>query len=422
MREEDEFESECSSSSQDKRISTKNSTAGATPTIITSKTGTEHKGRRWGRSIACLLGSLLVVLTMLGVPATSKAGIHIGVMVSFGPPALPYYAQPPCPGPGYIWTPGYWAWDPAYGYYWVPGTWVAAPFVGALWTPGYWGFDRDGYRWHPGYWGWRVGFYGDIDYGYGYTGFGYDGGYWDHDRFFYNRAVNRIDRGNIRDFYYQREIEHHRFRGISYHGGPGGTVGRPTRGQLAAARMRRFGPVGQQLRQRRFARRDPAQRWRMNHGRPAIAATRMPGRFHGNGIVPAIRAGGHYRSPRQRMTHNFRHGRPAPVQVRNQQRFARQQFNHPQRYGPFRGPMQRRAPVRQQRVYQRPQQRRFSPQFARHNQFRGRPQQARQPRFYARRQQHGPPQHQQFHGGGHGGNNHGGGQNHARGRGRGGRH
>ena len=57
------------------------------------------------------------------------------------PPAIPDYDQPPCPGDGYIWTPGYWAWGPD-GYYWVNGAWVLPPYAGALWTPGYWGALR----------------------------------------------------------------------------------------------------------------------------------------------------------------------------------------------------------------------------------------------------------------------------------------
>jgi WXXGXW repeat (2 copies) len=57
------------------------------------------------------------------------------------PPPLPVYDQPPIPGPGYLWTPGYWDWsDDADDYYWVPGTWVEPPEPGYLWTPGYWRF------------------------------------------------------------------------------------------------------------------------------------------------------------------------------------------------------------------------------------------------------------------------------------------
>jgi hypothetical protein len=88
---------------------------------------------------------------------------------SEAPPPLPEYEQPICPGEGYIWTPGYWYWG-SEGYYWVPGAWVFAPYEGALWTPGYWGFIGGRYGWHRGFWGLHVGYYGGIDYGYGYTG------------------------------------------------------------------------------------------------------------------------------------------------------------------------------------------------------------------------------------------------------------
>ena len=85
--------------------------------------------------------------------------------------------QPPLPGPGYIWTPGYWAWGDD-GYFWVPGTWVEPPQVGLLWTPGYWGWNSGRYIFNAGYWGPEVGFYGGIDYGFGYGGIGYEGGFW----------------------------------------------------------------------------------------------------------------------------------------------------------------------------------------------------------------------------------------------------
>ena len=76
-----------------------------------------------------------------------------------------------------MWTPGYWAYGDD-GYYWVPGTWVPAPYVGALWTPGYWGWGGGLYVWHPGYWGPHVGYYGGVNYGFGYMGIGFVGGMW----------------------------------------------------------------------------------------------------------------------------------------------------------------------------------------------------------------------------------------------------
>ena len=45
--------------------------------------------------------------------AASFAGLFVSITVA--PPPLPVYVQPVCP-PGYMWTPGYWAWGDD-GYY-----------------------------------------------------------------------------------------------------------------------------------------------------------------------------------------------------------------------------------------------------------------------------------------------------------------
>ena len=74
--------------------------------------------------IASLLGlaSLLMVFpAAFSSPAAAQFGV--GISVRIGPPALPVYEQPLCPGEGSMRTPGYWAWDDDDGYYWVPGTW-----------------------------------------------------------------------------------------------------------------------------------------------------------------------------------------------------------------------------------------------------------------------------------------------------------
>src|SRR5258707_1094168 len=81
---------------------------------------------------------ILSALAAMAIPAASTAQI---ISITIAPPELPVYEQPEIPAPGYIWTPGYWAYGPD-GYFWVPGTWVEPPAVGLLWTPGYWG-------WHP---------------------------------------------------------------------------------------------------------------------------------------------------------------------------------------------------------------------------------------------------------------------------------
>src|ERR1700744_5218107 len=101
-----------------------------------------------------------------------QQGYEQGIQANTPPPELPVYEQPSCPGPGYIWNPGYWSWG-EYGYYWVPGVWVLAPYTGALWTPPWWGFFGGLYRWHSGYWGSHVGFYRGGPHRYGYTRSGY---------------------------------------------------------------------------------------------------------------------------------------------------------------------------------------------------------------------------------------------------------
>ncbi len=147
----------------------------------------------------------LLALLLLAFPARSLAQISVGISVRVGPPALPVYEQPVCPEPGYLWTPGYWAYSDD-GYYWVPGTWVLPPQPGLLWTPGYWGWGNDAYVWHAGYWGPQVGFYGGIDYGFGYYGDGYVGGRWNHDRFEYNTAVTRVNTTIIHNTYVNRTV------------------------------------------------------------------------------------------------------------------------------------------------------------------------------------------------------------------------
>ena len=242
------------------------------------------------------LGRFLPALVLAALPLAASAGVYIGVSVDVAPPPLPVYVQPPCPQPGYIWVPGYWAWGP-YGYYWVPGTWVLPPEVGLLWTPGFWGWDGGMYLWHAGYWGPTVGFYGGIDYGFGYDGDGFDGGFWRGGIFFYNRAVMRVGPGFDSDEYYRRPMHHPgfdrgRFRHVSFNGGPDGIFARPNRMDLIAARERHFGLTPEQRRHDFMARGDRVLRANFNHGRPPIAATDRPSQFHGPGVFAARAAGG----------------------------------------------------------------------------------------------------------------------------------
>lgn len=221
--------------------------------------------------------NLVLALVLSAMPATSFAGIFVSVAIA--PPPLPVYAQPVCPGYGYMWTPGYWAYGPA-GYFWVPGVWVMPPRVGLLWTPGYWGWGGGLYLWHAGYWGPHVGFYGGINYGFGYTGVGFAGGYWSGNNFFYNRAVMNVDDRFIHNTYNRTVINNttvvNNYNRVSYNGGAGGVNMRPTPQEQRFSQERHFEPTTMQMAHQQMAAQDRSQLASVNHGRPAMLAMSRP--------------------------------------------------------------------------------------------------------------------------------------------------
>lgn len=253
------------------------------------------------RSLRTIVPLLLIILTAaLVFPSTSSAQVAVGVSIRIGPPALPVYPQPICPGPGYIWTPGYWAYGPD-GYYWVPGTWVVAPAVGLLWTPGYWGFADGLYVWHAGYWGPHVGFYGGINYGFGYTGVGFFGGEWHGGVYHYNTSVTNVNTTIIHNTYNTTVINNNTtINRVSYNGGPRGINARPNRFEEAAAHEHHIQPTSLQTRHEHDARMDRSLRASENHGRPQIAATSKPADFHGRGVVSARDDHGNFNRPDNR--------------------------------------------------------------------------------------------------------------------------
>jgi hypothetical protein len=237
---------------------------------------------------------LLLAVVILSLSATSFSQIAVGISVRIGPPALPVYAQPLCPGPGMMWTPGYWAWDDDDGYYWVPGTWVMAP-VGMLWTPGYWGWGGGFYAWHAGYWGPHIGFYGGINYGFGYGGVGFAGGEWRGGAFFYNRTVTNVSVTSVTNVYTRTVVvnENH----VAFNGGEGGVMARPTPEEEAAEHEQHTAPLAVQTEHEHLASQNRQNFASENQGRPAIAATERAGDFSSRSAVPARSAGAEYHAP-----------------------------------------------------------------------------------------------------------------------------
>lgn len=229
--------------------------------------------------IASLIAVLFAVIGAVAPVEKANAGLFVSISVP--PPVLPVYAQPPIPGPGYIWTPGYWAWDEDVSdYYWVPGSWVPAPEPGLLWTPGYWGWNDGVYVWNEGYWGPEVGFYGGVCYGYGYTGVGFHGGHWGPGgAFFYNRSVTNVSNTTVITNVYNQTITNRNVSNISVNGGPNGTKATPTPQELLAANKPHTPPTKDQADHRKLASENKDLHASVNKGKPPFGAVSKAGDF-----------------------------------------------------------------------------------------------------------------------------------------------
>jgi hypothetical protein len=221
---------------------------------------------------------VLAALLFAGLPLASSSA-QIGISVAVAPPAIPIYEQPYCPTEGYLWTPGYWGYADS-DYYWVPGVWVAPPRVGVLWTPGYWGYDGSQYAFNDGYWGPTVGFYGGINYGFGYGGQGYYGGEWAGNTFRYNTAVTRVNTSVIRNTYVNKQVINNTGSRASFNG-PGGATAKPTAQEQAAAKAEHIPATSAQQSRVEAAKSNPALHAANNHGKPKAEAIKALDRNSG---------------------------------------------------------------------------------------------------------------------------------------------
>ena len=167
-----------------------------------------------------LAATISIALLGSSIFTPARAQIGIGLSVQIEPPALLVVAQPPIPEVGYLWTPGYWAYRDN-GYIWNDGVWVMPPSVGMLWTPPFWGWGSGGYLFHGGYWGAQVGYYGGVNYGFGYGGNGYQGGRWEGGHFAYNSTVNNFGSRHVTNVY-RANVTTENQSHTSFVGGPHG--------------------------------------------------------------------------------------------------------------------------------------------------------------------------------------------------------
>lgn len=217
------------------------------------------------------------------------------------PPPLPDYVQPPCPGDGYYWTPGYWGWG-TQGYFWVPGVWVLPPHPGLLWTPGYWGLFSGFFGWHPGYWGVRIGYYGGVNYGFGYFGSGFYGGKWDGNIFRYNTAVWHVN-SNIKNVYVEPHNNPYHAGQVRYSfNGKQGVQYRPQPREHEYINNHYVPATKQQVANKGWAKVDKGQFAKPNNGKPIVNSMSKPNgqRYNQQGHAiqgpPKQRSGGGARS------------------------------------------------------------------------------------------------------------------------------
>ncbi len=261
-------------------------------------------------------GKILLLLCATSFAASkTNAQLSISISVNTPPPALPVYVQPACPTDGYMWVPGYWSYDDNDGYYWVPGVWVAAPQPGYLWTPAYWGYGGGVYGFHAGYWGTQIGFYGGINYGYGYGGYGYGGGRWNGGHFQYNTAVVNVNTTVVHNTYVDNTvINNTTVNNHTSFNGPGGANAKPRPEELAAMKAPHIQPTSEQISHEQSASKDRNQFASVNNGHPAAAAmNKVGGRpFNEQGHTAANSTLGHSNPAgnANKPANNF--NRPAP--------------------------------------------------------------------------------------------------------------
>jgi hypothetical protein len=113
-----------------------------------------------------------------------------------------------------------------------------------------------------------VGFYGGINYGFGYGGVGFYGGRWEGGHFLYNSAAWHVGPGfhgvyEDRSFIRAGEYNHASFNG------EGGIHAAPTPGERAAMNERHFGRTPDQISHMQAARVDRGNYAAVNHGTPS---------------------------------------------------------------------------------------------------------------------------------------------------------
>src|SRR2546422_11415032 len=98
-----------------------------------------------------LLSGTFLALTTILAGCGGGGYYRGGYYARYAPPAPRYEAYGVAPGPGFVWTNGYWDWR-GNNWYWAGGRWMRPPRARAVWVPHEWRNEGGRYRFRRGYW------------------------------------------------------------------------------------------------------------------------------------------------------------------------------------------------------------------------------------------------------------------------------
>ena len=94
---------------------------------------------------------MLLAVAAAGLTLAACGPSYVGMRIGPPPPRPVTGYAGVAPGPGYVWTEGFW--DLRGGrWHWVQGRWVVPPRRHTVWVSGYWAPHGGRYRWHAGHW------------------------------------------------------------------------------------------------------------------------------------------------------------------------------------------------------------------------------------------------------------------------------
>jgi hypothetical protein len=169
-----------------------------------------------------------------------------------------------------------------------------------------------------------VGYYGGVNYGFGYGGIGFAGGEWRHGAFAYNTAVMHVDERIVHTTYVDRTVVERgyvaRDSHVAYSGGPGGIRHAPNAQEQTFAHEQHVAPTAYQTQHMNSAQADRTSYVKNNGGHPAnlvasrpLAAEAHPAPAVSHGAVSAGRPASTAYSPHSNTSAPVHANTTAPV-------------------------------------------------------------------------------------------------------------